>query len=86
LTLIFWCPYNDSLIKRNNLLNDRVLPFRMKNNIMIRSWIRKNNDCERSRSVLIRRSMKTVTTSKKLLRRRDIWRGRLKGRRRWSIR
>jgi hypothetical protein len=78
--------HRHSLIKSNNLLSDCVLPFWMKNNIMIRSWLRKNNDCESSRSVPVRRSMKTVTTSKKLLKRRDIRRGRLNRRRRWSIR
>jgi hypothetical protein len=35
-----------SPLKSSNLLSYRVLSFRMKNNIMIRSWLRKNSGCE----------------------------------------
>jgi hypothetical protein len=59
-----------SPLKSSNLLSHCVLPFRMKNSITIRSWLRKSNDCESRRRVTVRWSTKAVTTSNKLL-----WRG-----------
>jgi hypothetical protein len=67
-----------SPLKSSNLLSHRVLPFRMKNSIVIRSWLRKSSDCESRRRVIARWPMKAVTTSNKLLRRGI-------GRRRWHI-
>jgi hypothetical protein len=56
-----------SPLKSSNLLSHRMLPFWMKNNIVIRSWLRKSSDCESRRRVTVRWSMKAVTTSNKLL-------------------
>jgi hypothetical protein len=63
-----------------------VLSFRMKNNIVIRSWLRKSNDCESRRRVIVRWPTKAMTTSNKLLQRGISRRGRLIRRRRWHIR
>jgi hypothetical protein len=41
-------------LKSRNLLNHRVLPFYMKNNISIRCWLRKSSDCERIMRVIVR--------------------------------
>jgi hypothetical protein len=41
----------------------------MKNNITIKSWLRKNNNYESMRSVPVKRLVKTVTAPKKLLKR-----------------
>jgi hypothetical protein len=43
-----------SLLKSSNLHNHRVLPFRMKNNITIRSWLRKSGGCESRRRVTVK--------------------------------
>jgi hypothetical protein len=43
-----------SPLKSSNLLSHHVLPFWMKNNIMIRSWFRKSSDCESRRRVTVR--------------------------------
>jgi hypothetical protein len=59
-----------SPLKSSNLLSHHVLAFWMKNNIAIRSWLRKSNDCESRRRVTTRWPTKAVTTSNKLL-----WRG-----------
>jgi hypothetical protein len=71
-----------SPLKSSNLLIHRVLPFRMKNSLAIRSWLRKSNDCESQRRVIVRWPMKAVTTSNKLLHRGISWRGGLNRRRR----
>jgi hypothetical protein len=75
----------DSLLKSNNLLNHRMLPFWMKNSIVIRSWLRKSSGCESRRRVTIRWLMKVVTMSNKLLRRGISQRGGLNRMRRWHI-
>jgi hypothetical protein len=75
----------DSLLKSNNLLNHRMLPFRMKNSIVIRSWLKKSSGCESRRRVTIRWLMKVVTMSNKLLRRGISQRGGLNRMRRWHI-
>jgi hypothetical protein len=69
-----------SSLKSSNLLSHRMLSFRMKNSIMIRSWLRKSSGCESRSRVTVRWPMKAVTTSNKLLQRRG-----LNGRRRWHI-
>jgi hypothetical protein len=74
-----------SLLNSSNLLNHRMLPFRMKNSIVIRSWLRKSNSCESRRRVTIRWSMNEVTTSNKLLQRGISQRGGLNRRRIWHI-
>jgi hypothetical protein len=74
-----------SPLKSSNLLNHRVLPFQMKNNLMIRSWLRKSSDYESRRRVTVRWPMKVVTTSNKLLQRGISQRGGLNRRRRWHI-
>jgi hypothetical protein len=71
-------------LKSSNFLSHRVLPFRMKNSITIRVWLRKSNDCESRRRVIVRRPMKVVTTSNELLRRRISQRGGLNRRRRYT--
>jgi hypothetical protein len=58
-----------SLLKSSNLLSHRVLPFRTKNSIMIRSWLRKSSSSKSRRRVTVKWHTKAVTTSKKLLRR-----------------
>jgi hypothetical protein len=77
------------LFKSSNLLNHRMLPFRMKNSITIRSWLKKSSDYESRRRVIVRGLTKVVTTSNKLLQRgghnrRTRW-CILKERRRWHI-
>jgi hypothetical protein len=62
-----------------------VLLFRTKNNITIRSWLRKSSDCKSRRRVIFKGPTKAVTTSNKLLRRRISWRGGFNRRRRWHI-
>jgi hypothetical protein len=47
-----------SLLKSSNFLSHRMLPFRMKNNIVIRSWLRKSSGCESRRRVTVRWPMK----------------------------
>jgi hypothetical protein len=74
-----------SLLKSRNLLNHHMLPFRMKNSIMIRSWLRKSSGCESRMRVAVMWPMKAVTTSNKLLRRGINQRGGLNRRRRWLI-
>jgi hypothetical protein len=72
-------------LKSNNLLSHCVLPFRMKNSIMISGWLRKCSGCESRKRVIGWRSSKAVTTSNKLLRRGISQRGGLNRRRRWHI-
>jgi hypothetical protein len=71
-----------SSLKSSNLLSHRVLPFQMKNSLVIRSWLRKSSDCESRRRVTVRWPMKAVTTSNKLLRRGISRKGGLNRRRR----
>jgi hypothetical protein len=70
-------------LKSSNLLSHRVQPFRMKNNIAIRSWLRKSSGYESWR-VTVRWPMKAVITSNKLLQRGISRRGGLNWRR-WHI-
>jgi hypothetical protein len=58
-----------SPLKGSNLLSHRVLPFRMKNSITIRSWLRKSSSSESRRRVTVRWPTYALTTSKKMLRR-----------------
>jgi hypothetical protein len=58
-----------STLKGSNLLSHRVLPFQMKNSIMIRSCFRQSSSNESRRRVTVRWSLYALTTSKKLLRR-----------------
>jgi hypothetical protein len=74
-----------SPLKSSNLLSHRMLPFRMKNNIAIRSWLKKSSDCESRRRVAARWPMKAVTMSNKLLRRGISQRGGFNRRIRWHI-
>jgi hypothetical protein len=74
-----------SLLKGSNLLSHDVLPFRMKNSIAIRSWLKKSSGCERQRRITVRWLMKVVTTSNKLLWRGISQRGGLNWRRRQHI-
>jgi hypothetical protein len=74
-----------SPLKSSNLISHRVLSFRMKNNITIRSCLRKSSSSESRKRVTVRWHTKAVTTSKKLL-----WRGMnrrrgLNKRRKWHI-
>jgi hypothetical protein len=39
---------------KSNSLSHHVLPFRMKNSLAIRSWLRKSSDCESRRRVTVR--------------------------------
>jgi hypothetical protein len=55
-----------SLLKSSNLLSYPVLSFRMKNSIMIRSWLRKSSVCKNQRRVTVRWPTKVMTTSNKL--------------------
>jgi hypothetical protein len=73
-----------SPLKGSNLLSHRVLLFRMKNSIAIRSWLRQSSSSESRRRVIVRWSTYALTTSKKLLRRGTNWRGRNR-RRRWYL-
>jgi hypothetical protein len=74
-----------SPLKSSNLLSHRMLPFRMKNIIAIRSWLRKSNCCESQRIVTVRWSTKAVTMPNKLLRSGISQRGGLNKRRRLHI-
>jgi hypothetical protein len=74
-----------SLFKSKNLLSQRMLPFQMKNSIVIRSWLRKSNGCESRRRVIVRWPTKAVTTSNKLFQKEISQRGGLNRRRRWHI-
>jgi hypothetical protein len=56
-----------SPLKGSNLLSHHVLPFWMKNNITIRSWLRKSSSSESRRRVTVRWPTYALTTSKKLL-------------------
>jgi hypothetical protein len=56
-----------SPLKSNNLLTHRMLPFRVKNSITIRSWLRKSSGCESRMRVTVRWLTKAVTMSNKLL-------------------
>jgi hypothetical protein len=58
-----------SLLKGSNLLSHHVLPFRMKNSIVIRSWLRQSSSSESRRRVIVRWPTYALTTSKKLLQR-----------------
>jgi hypothetical protein len=69
-------------LKSSNLLNHRVLPFWMKNSILIRSWLRKRSGCESQMRVTVRWPVKVVTTYNKLPWRGISWRGGLNRRRR----
>jgi hypothetical protein len=64
-----------SPLKGSNLPSHRVLSFRMKNSIAIRSWLRQSSSNESRRRVTVRWPMYALTTSKKLLRRRTNRRG-----------
>jgi hypothetical protein len=70
-----------SLLKSSNLLSHCMLPFRMKNSIVIKSWLRKSSDCESRRRVTVRWSIKAVIARNKLLRRGISQRGELNRRR-----
>jgi hypothetical protein len=74
-----------SPLKDSNLLSHHVLPFQMKNSIVIRSWLRKSSGYESRRRVIVRGPTKAATTSNKLLRRGINRRGGLNRRRRWYI-
>jgi predicted RNA-binding protein YlxR (DUF448 family) len=74
-----------SPLKSSNLLSHHVLPFRMKNNIAIRSWLRKSSSSESRRRVTVRWPTYALITSKKLLRRGTNRRGGCNRRRRWHI-
>jgi hypothetical protein len=74
-----------SPLKGSNLLSHRVLPFRMKNNIVIRSWLRQSSSSESQRRVTVRWSTYVLTTSKKLLQRGTNRRGGRNRRRRWHL-
>jgi hypothetical protein len=56
-----------SPLKSSNLLSHRVLSFRMKNSITIRSWLRKSSGCESRMRVIVKRLSKVVTTFNKVL-------------------
>jgi hypothetical protein len=58
-----------SPLKGSNLLSHHVLPFRMKNSIVIRSWLGHSSHSESRRRVTVRWSTYVLTTSKKLLKR-----------------
>jgi hypothetical protein len=73
-----------SLLKDSNLLSHRVLPFRMKNSIAIRSWLRQSSSSESQMRVTVRWPTYALTTSKKLLRRGTNRRG-CNRRRRWHL-
>jgi hypothetical protein len=73
------------LLKSSNLLSHHVIPFWMKNILVIRSWLRKSSGCESRMRVTVRWPMKAVTTSNKLLRREISQKGGLNRRRRWHI-
>jgi hypothetical protein len=51
-----------SLLKSSNLLSHRMLPFWMKNSIVIRSWLRKSSGYESQRRLTVRWLTKAVTT------------------------
>jgi hypothetical protein len=74
-----------SLLKSSNLLSHRVLPFRMKNSIAIRSCLRKSGSSESRRRVTVRWPTYALTTSKKLLCRGTNRRGGHNRRRIWHI-
>jgi hypothetical protein len=74
-----------SLLKGSNLLNHHVLPFRMKNSITIRSWLRQSSSSESRRRVIVRWSTYALTTPKKLLQRGTNRRGGRNKRRRWHL-
>jgi hypothetical protein len=74
-----------SPLKGSNLLSHHVLPFRMKNSIVIRSWLRKSSSSESRRRVTVRWRTYALTTSKKLLRRETNRRGGCNRRRRWHL-
>jgi hypothetical protein len=74
-----------SPLKGSNLLSHRVLLFQMKNNIVIRSWLRKSSSSESRRRVIVRWPTYALTMSKKLLRRGTNQRGGRNKRRRWHI-
>jgi hypothetical protein len=74
-----------SLLKGNNLLIHHVLPFRMKNSIVIRSWLRQSSSSESRRRATVRWSTYALTTFKKMLRRGTNWRGGHNRRRRWHL-
>jgi hypothetical protein len=74
-----------SPLKGSNHLSHRVLPFRMKNSIMIRSWLRKSSSSESRRRVTVRWPTYALTMSKKLLQRGTNQRGGCNRRRRWHL-
>jgi hypothetical protein len=43
-----------SLLRSSNLLSHHMLPSWMMNSIMIRSWLRRNSDCESRGRVIVR--------------------------------
>jgi hypothetical protein len=43
-----------SLLKSSNLLSHHVLSFRMKNNIMIKGWLKKSSDYKSRRRVIVK--------------------------------
>jgi hypothetical protein len=69
-------------LKSSNLLSHRVLSFRIKNNIVIRNWLRKGSGRESRMRVIVRWLTKAVTMSNKLFQRGISRRGEL-NRRRW---
>jgi hypothetical protein len=71
-----------SPLKSSNLLSHCMLPFRIKNSIAIRRWLRKSSGCESRMRVTVKWPTKAVTTSNKLLWRGINQRGELNRRRR----
>jgi hypothetical protein len=74
-----------SPLKGSNLLSHYVMSFRIKNNIAIRSWLRKSSSSESRRRVTVRWPTYALTTSKKLLRTETNRRGGRNRRRRCHI-
>jgi hypothetical protein len=74
-----------SSLKDSNLLSHRMLPFRMKNSITIRIWLKKSSSSESRMRVTVRWPTYALTTFKKLLQRGINWRGGCNRRRRWHI-
>jgi hypothetical protein len=74
-----------SPLKGSNLPSHRVLSFRMKNSIAIKSWLRQSSSSESRRRVTVRWPTYALTTSKKLLQRETNRRGGRNRRRRWHL-
>jgi hypothetical protein len=74
-----------SPLNGSNLLSHCVMPFRMKNSIVIRSWLRQSSSSESRMRVIVRWPTYALTTSKKLLQRGTNQRGGHNRRRRWHL-